>query len=94
MADTFDVVKALILEVADDEAMLGDPVTRATSFNKDLELESIDFVTLAEKLQEYFGADVNFADWLSDMDIDEIIALTVGDLVDYIDRCLSSKQTA
>ncbi len=94
MTDTFDVVKAIILEVAGEEALLGDPVTRTTSFNKDLELESIDFVTLAEKLQQYFGADVNFADWLSSMDIDEIIALTVGDLVDYIDRCLSSKQTA
>lgn len=87
MSDTLEVVKSVIGEVSGDLEFLENPISRETSFNRDLELESIDFVMIAEKLQNHFGDDVNFANWLSEMDIDEIIALKVGDLVDFIDQC-------
>ncbi len=60
-----------------------------TSINGDLELESIDFIGIAEQLQLKYGDQVNFVAWVSDKDISEIIALTVGDLVLYIDQQLS-----
>jgi acyl carrier protein len=69
-------------------------ITRATSFNRDLELESIEFVALAEKLQEQYGARVDFATWLADKELDQIIALSVGEVVDFIRRCLSSTDAA
>ena len=62
-------------------------ITEATSFNEDLELESIEFVALAELLQTHYGEHVNFVDWISDKELDEIIALKVGDLVEFIDGC-------
>lgn len=55
-----------------------------TSFNDDLELESIEFVGIAEKLQEHYGKQISFIDWLSTMKLDQIIALTVGDLANFV----------
>jgi acyl carrier protein len=65
-------------------------ITRETSFNRDLELESIEFVALAEKLQEEYGARVDFAAWLADQELDQIIQLTVGEVVDFIHGCTSN----
>jgi acyl carrier protein len=58
-----------------------------TSFAKDLELESIEFVALAEKLQERYGKGVDFVGWLSGKVLDEIIGLTVRELVEFVVRC-------
>jgi acyl carrier protein len=62
-------------------------ITRETSFNRDLELESIEFVALAEKLQETYGKRVAFAAWLAEKELGEIIGLAVGQVVDFIVSC-------
>ena len=77
-------VERLLVEVAGDELTLAGPITLATSFNADLELESIEFVALAEKLQEHYGARIDFVGWISSKELDQIIALTVGELVEFI----------
>lgn len=77
-------VERLVSEVAGDEILVAGPLTLATSFNADLELESIEFVALAEKLQQHYGDRVDFVGWISTKELDQIIALTVGDLVDFI----------
>jgi acyl carrier protein len=81
------VVARLIREVMGDDGELGPPIGLETSFSGDLELESIEFVALAEKLQEHYGAGVDFAGWLSGMELDRILALSVGDLVEFIVKC-------
>jgi acyl carrier protein len=70
------------------------PITMATAFAKDLELESIEFVALAERLKGHYGKRVDFANWLSGMELKQIIELTVGQLVGFIVRCLSQPTTA
>jgi len=82
-------VERLVVEVAGDELLLAGPVTMTTSFNADLELESIEFVALAEKLQQHYGAGVDFVGWISKKELDQIIALTVGELVEFIASCRS-----
>jgi acyl carrier protein len=77
-------VTQLLREVIGDDGGLGPPITMETSFNEDLELESIEFVALAEKLQNRYGQGVDFAGWLSKMELQEILSLRVGQLVDYI----------
>jgi acyl carrier protein len=69
-------------------------INRETSFSTDLELESIEFVALAEKLQQQYGAKVDFANWLADKELDQIIGLTVGDVVDFIVAALASSEAA
>jgi acyl carrier protein len=86
-AETLATVERLVRNVMDDEAGLGPPIGMDTSFSNDLELESIEFVALAEKLQERYGSGVDFAGWLSGMELDRILSLTVGDLVGFIETC-------
>jgi acyl carrier protein len=64
-----------------------------TSFAKDLELESIEFVALAERIRNEYGKGVNLAGWLAGMDLDQILALRVGQLVEFIVQCSSSPMT-
>ena len=92
--DTLAVVTGLIRDVIGEDWDLDEPVTVDTSFAHDLELESIEFVALAEQLHEKYGSRVDFVRWLSAKELDEIIQLKVGDVVEYIDRCLSSEPTA
>ena len=88
-AEIMKTVEQVILEVAGDELLLTSPITMTTSFNADLELESIEFVALAEKLQQHYGSKVDFVGWISTKELDQIIALTVGELVEFIASCRS-----
>lgn len=93
MSDTLNVVGGMIEEVLGEDGAPDEPITLSTSFASDLELESIEFVALAEKLQGHYGERVDFVTWLSGKELDELVALKVGDLVEHIDRCLSSAST-
>lgn len=84
--ETLAAVAAMIRAVIGEDWALEQPITRETSFSRDLELESIEFVALAEQIQERYGDEVDFPGWLSRMGLDTIIALTVGDVVEHIDR--------
>ncbi|MFN7972741.1 MAG: phosphopantetheine-binding protein [Acidobacteriota bacterium] len=86
---TKDTVARLIREVMGDELLYEDEIAMDTSFSQDLELESIEFVALAERIQAHYGSHIDFVGWLSGMELDQIIALRVGDLVAFIDRCRS-----
>ncbi|OGQ79437.1 MAG: hypothetical protein A2289_05535 [Deltaproteobacteria bacterium RIFOXYA12_FULL_58_15] len=77
-------VAQLVREVIGESWVESVNISETTSFNDELELESIEFVALAEKLQEHYGKQVNFVGWLSGKELDEIITLTVGDLVGFI----------
>lgn len=87
--NTIDVLIHSIREVIGEDWILEMDIDYSTSFNEDLELESIEFVSLAEKLQETYGESVKFVDWLSGKKLDEIIGLTVGDVANFIDGCVS-----
>lgn len=55
-----------------------------TRFNDDLELESIEFVKIADALQAHYGRQLDISGWLSGKSIQELIGLSVGDLAGYI----------
>lgn len=80
----------LMLErVRGDYELPGAPeITMDTGFQDDLELESIDLVELAGHLDARYGGRVNFAEFIADLELEEIIALTVGRLVDFVVACL------
>ncbi len=86
-SQTLATLTRLLKEVLADEWDDTFAVDMDTSFADDLELESIEFVALAELIQGEFGADIDFVTWLSDLEFDRIIALTVGDVVGFIERC-------
>ncbi|MGH8933852.1 MAG: acyl carrier protein [Egibacteraceae bacterium] len=59
-------------------------ITADTTLHEDLELESIDLVVLAGHLEARYGSRVNIAEFVATLELDEIIGLTVGQLVDYV----------
>ena len=77
-------VRALIAQVMGEDYVADIEIDLDTSFNADLEVESIEFVALSEVLRERYGDDVDFVAWIADMEVDEIIALSVGELVAFI----------
>ena len=78
-----------IRRVIGEEWIHDETIDMSTSFANDLELESIEFVALAEELQNVFGEKVDFVSWLSTMELDAIIGLSVGDVVEFIASCHS-----
>jgi acyl carrier protein len=81
-------ISRLLVEIIGEEYVLALDIGLGTSFNTDLELESIEFVTLAARLRETYGSSVDFVAFLADKEVGEIVALTVGDLVEYTARSL------
>lgn len=82
------MLRGILDEYGLDDAEIG----MDTRFHDDLELESIDLVTLAGKLEERYGSRVNFAEFIADLELEEIIALTVGRLVQYVAAALSTER--
>jgi acyl carrier protein len=79
-------------------AVIGDPelfhteITKNTTFSGDLELESIEFVALADQLRTEFGERVNFVAFLAKKHVDDMVALTVGDVVRYVAASLQDRE--
>jgi acyl carrier protein len=80
LARLSEMLRELLEEYGLDDA----EITMDTTFHDDLELESVDLVALSGQLREHYGDRVNFATFIAERDLDEIIALTVGELVRYI----------
>jgi acyl carrier protein len=74
MADTFEQVKGIIVELLGVEAA---KVTAEARFREDLEADSLDLVELIMAFEEKFGGEI------SDEDAQKIT--TVGEAVKYLD---------
>ncbi len=85
------VTEMLTEVIGEDELLMVDEVTMDTSFNDDLELESIEFVALAEELTERYGEQVDFVGWIADLELDALVTMTVGQLVEFVAGCLDGE---
>ncbi|MEU0538048.1 acyl carrier protein [Amycolatopsis tolypomycina] len=77
-------LSGMLRELLEEYGLDDTEITMDTTFHDDLELESVDLVALSGQLREHYGDRVNFANFIAERDLDEIIALTVGELVRYI----------
>lgn len=87
-----DEITDMLVRVVGDELLVVGEITGATTFNDDLALESIEFVALAELLQQRYGTAVDLLGLLAEKDIDQILAMTVGELAVHIDRVTAADQ--
>ncbi|GAA2375647.1 acyl carrier protein [Streptomyces cuspidosporus] len=90
LKEVTDMLRAVLGEYGIDDA----EITMDTLFHDDLQLESIDLVTLSAALGEHYGQSVNFAAFIADRGLEEIIALTVGDLVRHVVATLPAAAAA
>ena len=89
LADVARMIREVIAEEWAREASIG----MDTSFARDLEIESIELVALAERVNALYGREINLAEWLAGKDLDELVSLRVGQLVEHIVQCSSRPTT-
>jgi acyl carrier protein len=74
---------AMLLDVTGEDDGWAAGITPATRLEGDLQLESIELVALGELLRSRYGEGVDLAAFVAGLDIDQIIGLTVGDVLAY-----------
>jgi len=67
---------------------LGD-IDPGARLDQDLQLESVDLVTLDALLRQRYGAGVDLLGFVAGLDIDEMIGLTVSDVVRHVEAVTS-----
>ena len=77
-------VRTMIADVIGEEYVNEADISVDTAFYADLEIESIEFIALGEALQARYGDHIDFPAWIATMEVDDIIAMRVGQLVDHI----------
>lgn len=87
--DVYATVIALLGGIVGEVYLDGLEVGPATRFEADLDLESMEIVQLAEELLTQYGERVDFVGWFGDMELDQIIDLSIEQLVTFIVRCLA-----
>jgi acyl carrier protein len=83
LADVTQMLQAVLRDYEPDGE-----VTMDTTFRDDLEMESIDVVSLAGRLQARYGNAVNFAQFVAGLDLETVGTLRVGQLVEHIAESL------
>jgi acyl carrier protein len=73
----------IVTEVIGDDYLMDTEISASTSV-QDLELESVEFISLASRLQSLYGEKVDFVAFMTQLEMDEIKDLTVGQLAEYI----------
>ncbi|MDR2949907.1 MAG: phosphopantetheine-binding protein [Prevotella sp.] len=80
----FEVLKQFISDIIGADIAEELDITQDSNFTKDLEMDSIELVAFAEKVRVKYGDGIDFAKWLSAMDLDQIVKLNIGDIVNFI----------
>lgn len=81
-------VEGAIVDVVGQEFFEEYDVGLDSTFSEDLELESMEIVEIAEQLIETYDGRVDFVAWFAEMELEDIIGLTVGQLVDFVAESL------
>ncbi len=94
MSQTFEDVFAIVVEkirqTINEDWILEYEIEPDTRFNDDLEIESIEFVKIANAIQQHFGTQLNIAGWLAGKNMHELIGLSVGQLAEYVHDALET----
>ena len=77
-------ITAVIREAVAEDWIQEFEIGANTSFNDDLDLESVEFVTIAAGLQQHFGEQIDLIGWLSTKSFDDLIALRVGNIAEFV----------
>jgi acyl carrier protein len=87
-------VEQAIIEVVGEEFYEECEVGLDSTFAEDIELESIEVMEIAEKLIETYEGKVDFVAWFADMELEDLIEITVGSVVDFIVDSIEKAESA
>jgi len=83
-----------IIDVVGQEFYEECNVTLDSTFAEDIELESMEMMEIADKMIQKYDGKVDFVAWFANMELDEIIELTVGQVVDFITKSLEDFESS
>jgi len=82
--DLIAELAGLLLEVTGEDGAWAAAVTAQSRLELDLKLDSVEVAALAVALREAYGDAADLERLLVSLEIDELLALTVGDLARYV----------
>jgi acyl carrier protein len=75
---------ANILKAVTTDYCIDFPLRPETTIQSDLDLESFDIVRFGLALSERYGGKVNLSNYLSELDLELLVKLTLGDVAHYV----------
>jgi acyl carrier protein len=78
-----EVTGLLVAATGEDEQWAA-AITPASRLEGDLRVESFELTALGALLQDHYGDQVDLSEFVASLDIDQLIDLSVGDLVGYV----------
>jgi acyl carrier protein len=84
---TLAEVAELLRRVTGEDARWLAGIVATSRLDGELRLDSIELTALGQALRERYGDRVDLAGFVADLDLDQIIALTVGDVAAYVAGC-------
>lgn len=82
--EVFAQLKQFIAEIIGEDVVEQIDIKENSIFTKDLEMDSIEIVSFAEKVKGKYGQQVDFIPWLSGMDLQQLLNLSINQVVEYI----------
>lgn len=80
----FLTLKQFIIDIIGADVAEEIEITPASTFTRDLEMDSIEIVAFAEKVKAKYGDSIDFAAWFSNMDLDDLVNLKLEDIINFI----------
>lgn len=82
--EIYHILKHFLAEVIGEDTVEALDISRASVFTKDMEMDSIEIVSFAEKVKSKYGDKIDFIGWLSGMNMMDLYNLSLGQVVDFI----------
>jgi acyl carrier protein len=82
--ELFAEIAGILLAVTGADTDRAATITPNSALEGDLGLESLEVVAVDERLRDRYGDRVDLLAFVAELDIDELIGLTVADLVRYV----------
>jgi acyl carrier protein len=79
-------IAEMLVEVTGEDEAWGAAITPTSQLEGDLRLDSVEMLALADRLRDRYGEAVDLRAYCAELDIDGLIAMTVGDLVSFVAR--------
>jgi acyl carrier protein len=82
--ELFAAIAGILREITGQDADQAARIAPNSTLEGDLGLESMELAELGDRLRAEFGAHVDLAGLVAGLDIDELIGLTVADVVAHV----------
>ena len=83
-ASVHTTVVDTIIDVVGEEFYEEAEIGLDSTFAEDIDLESMEVMEISERLIEIYGEKVDFVGWFAEMELEDLVAMTLGTVVDFI----------